>query len=556
VLSMREWDGDATLWGPPRQLSLEGLAYGAVNDPEIFGTVPGGEINVYTGEAMLDQTFGEAIFNLTQIFSADCRVFTSGFVKGRTSTPFTAVLKDFIAPVPVEIDTCRTVDLPNEASADASNPGQEPVADSGLVSVSNDPVLAEDTDGDGLRNFSDLDDDSDGVLDVVDNCPFAANPTQADSDLDGLGDACDGPTLGLVKIVDSVDCLGLVSWSGVESTFVGTHLHAIEGRALPSVPFLEDAVLGMTSVRDVSGNGVPELAAFGIADDGRLRVQVRDSETGQFVKNQFFFTDSWTPLDIGTLADLGSDGSDDIALLARNLSTGEIGVQVRDAASGTFVRNVFFVDPGWRAQQLVVIDDLDANPGQEVGVLATNDAGQIVVMVKDAKTNSFIKNVFFLNANWRPVQALVLPDFSGNGADEIALLAQNRNSGQLVVAVKDSATNTFLGNVFPLGAGWAPYRLAMLPDENGNSAAELALLAGNLATGKLVVQVLDSGTGEVLRDFAPLGSNWTPRGMVTIPDVDGQPGLSILAVRKSDGLRVLQTVKAGSGELVSNMVLR
>ena len=32
-------------------------------------------------------------------------------------------MKDFIAPVPTEINTCRTVELPNVAYADATNPG-------------------------------------------------------------------------------------------------------------------------------------------------------------------------------------------------------------------------------------------------------------------------------------------------------------------------------------------------------------------------------------------------------------------------------------------------
>ncbi len=48
-----------------------------------------------------------------------------------------------------------------------------------------------DTDEDGLKDCLETDKDGDGVVDGQDNCPFVFNPSQADFDLDTIGDACD-----------------------------------------------------------------------------------------------------------------------------------------------------------------------------------------------------------------------------------------------------------------------------------------------------------------------------------------------------------------------------
>jgi hypothetical protein len=48
-----------------------------------------------------------------------------------------------------------------------------------------------DTDGDGVGDACDEDDDDDGIPDGQDNCPLVPNPDQTDTDGDGIGDACD-----------------------------------------------------------------------------------------------------------------------------------------------------------------------------------------------------------------------------------------------------------------------------------------------------------------------------------------------------------------------------
>jgi hypothetical protein len=66
--------------------------------------------------------------------------------------------------------------------------GKDNVYGSGRLNLGAVP----DSDGDGQGDACDPDDDNDTILDGADNCPLAANLTQADTDGDGKGDACDG----------------------------------------------------------------------------------------------------------------------------------------------------------------------------------------------------------------------------------------------------------------------------------------------------------------------------------------------------------------------------
>src|SRR6185503_16235615 len=64
-----------------------------------------------------------------------------------------------------------------------------------LNNVDNCPSVANadqaNNDMDSLGDACDTDDDNDGVLDASDNCQFVANADQANNDMDSLGDACD-----------------------------------------------------------------------------------------------------------------------------------------------------------------------------------------------------------------------------------------------------------------------------------------------------------------------------------------------------------------------------
>ena len=103
VLSLRTWTGSA--WGPATDLTSSGTATGSINTSPISAGDSDGL------GAQSARTFGEAQLSLAAIFpnSNVCLSFGSAYLKSRSSDSFTAALKDFVPPVPVNISNCGSV---------------------------------------------------------------------------------------------------------------------------------------------------------------------------------------------------------------------------------------------------------------------------------------------------------------------------------------------------------------------------------------------------------------------------------------------------------------
>ena len=107
-------------WGKVQ--SLSGNFEGAINT--ITVTDP---IEPDAPRSLSPRTFGEAAINLTDagLFPAPgrpnfrCVNFGSAYLKSRSSDSFTAALKDFIAPIVVDISNCGTIELVKDFDANA-----------------------------------------------------------------------------------------------------------------------------------------------------------------------------------------------------------------------------------------------------------------------------------------------------------------------------------------------------------------------------------------------------------------------------------------------------
>ena len=121
--------GKVPCWGTLTALTTNVAAAintGSVDDP----------INPGATRSLDALTFGEASIDLqgSGIFTSNtCVIFGRAYLKSRSSDSFTSEIKDFIAPIPVNISNCAPVILSNTAWVQAD--GVSPISNTGQISV-------------------------------------------------------------------------------------------------------------------------------------------------------------------------------------------------------------------------------------------------------------------------------------------------------------------------------------------------------------------------------------------------------------------------------------
>ena len=120
TISVHFWDGSA--WGPAQNLSQTGKATGSIN----LAAIPAADSDGLIATGQLDPlTFGEASVDVDAILpTGTCSALGSVYLKSRSSDSFTAALKDFIAPAPVNVSNCATITIHKvtDPSPDPANP--------------------------------------------------------------------------------------------------------------------------------------------------------------------------------------------------------------------------------------------------------------------------------------------------------------------------------------------------------------------------------------------------------------------------------------------------
>jgi hypothetical protein len=247
-----------------------------------------------------------------------------------------------------------------------------------------------------------------------------------------------------------------------------------------------------------------------------------------------------------SLGDINHDGTPELAAIGHDAhaQTQINWVVIKNAMTHVTVRKFEIADE-MPAADGNVVPDLSGNGAPELAILSAKTRH---AAVHDSLTGTLLSNVAF-DPTFTPTRIASVPDQNANGASELAVLQENDST--LRVEVRDAKNGALVRHVgFGQSQSFRPKDLAVLPDINQNGSVELAVLAQSAVEGKSdEVKIRDSVTGESIHNVSFGRSGGVPKQLVVVPDINGN-GAYELAVVRTGSTRVV-VKDAQTGEVVS-----
>ena len=414
--------------------------------------------------------------------------------------------------------------------------------------------------GSGIR--AGVDRDRDALKNGLDNCPGRANPDQADLDDDGVGNFCDPDfeNLGGVISLPDLDGNSVPEAAGLwlaNNGAIDVQVNDPQsGALLRQIPYLSKTwkpieAMALENMSSGSGTGVAVLAEQ--INDGLPIVQVKDAANGNLLKNVFPWSAAWQVQDLDVISGGGNNGNDALAILATRRSDGLMGVELRDPVDGTRIRIVYPLGFGWTAKQLAIAN---VNGNAAIAVLAFRDSDNLaIVQVRNATNSNLIRNVFPLGLGWSSQELHVLPDANGDSVDEIAVRMTRDLDGLELIQIRSAQTNALIKNVYPIGAGGGGWTTRSFQAINNNGTPALGILSTRDSDKQMLVQLKNATTGGVIRNIFFLGPPWGPVAYGDLPDFNGDniSEHGVLTRNRLNQSRLIQVRNGGNGAVIRNL---
>jgi hypothetical protein len=199
-------------------------------------------------------------------------------------------------------------------------------------------------------------------------------------------------------------------------------------------------------VSDTSGNAMPEVAVLSVLKgNDQVRTQVWDAVDATFQGN-IWFGNVYQPHSMITMPDINSNGSDEIVAVGVDPATQNVRVQARDSDTTETLYNIWLGAVN-EAVDIALINDINSDGVSDLAVLLKTPGGTGRVRVQSGINGNFIRNLFYTVVE-NPVGLAVMPDYTGNGFDELAVLGES--AGLKHVQILDTNTGAQVNRIdFP-----------------------------------------------------------------------------------------------------------
>ena len=426
-----------------------------------------------------------------------------------------------------------------------------------------------DADNDGLSNLNeyqslanpnDPDSDKDSLQDGSDNCPADRNLAQEDEDANGVGNACDPSYLKALAFLPDFNNNQSPSMAGLavaETGVIRVQVNdAASGELIRHVNFLNDDwnVKQVLAFRNGMLAGSVAVRAERLSD-GLPLVQIKNAATGAQVSNLYPWSSAWKTIDSTLVPGQASFGDPAVAVLARRIADGVMGVELRDPHDNRRIRIIYPLGASWSAHSLQVVPNINGEPA--IAVLATrNSDGLTVVQVRSAVTGALIRNVYPLGLNFTPQEFKVVPDVDGDGVWDTAVRMTRNNDGLELIQIRNTVTQALIKNVYPIGAGAGGWTTRGFRSLGAGVSNQLAILSTRNSDGAMLVQVKQPNTGLLLRNIWFIGTPWEhQQGFGVVKSFSGTGVDEVALMTKNDtaGTRLIQVRDGGTGDVIRNV---
>jgi len=248
-----------------------------------------------------------------------------------------------------------------------------------------------------------------------------------------------------------------------------------------------------------------------------VTAQLRDGLNGNLI-GSLVFESSHLPLLLAELPDSNGNNAAEVVLLGVDRDSDAPRVEVRDAGSGVQLSLVSFSSE-LLPQGFAMLADMNANDHPELALLGIRGTDRtVIVEIRDSLTGSLLRTVGF-NLNYVPRAFAVLPDISGNGKPELAVLGVGATDLRSRFEIRDSATSAKAQNDSFLLNDDSALAMIPIPDADMDGIGDHAVLVKLLSNGTYRVRTRSGASPGTLASIV-FRSTFVPLSLGTVADLN------------------------------------